>query len=506
MIGRALPTAQELQSVMESRKRDIMNSDIIKRGSKHFSYLTSSSNRFAPNHGRIGMVLKGDAINVPTSEEAEKRETHHEKGSLAKHSAKTSTKKTTKKTTKKKSKTEKKTKAKTTTIAAKASTKTTSTSAKPSSTSTTSSAKATSTAANAHGFPVAALNAADDNTTSPPKAVTASHSLGLSIEANDVGYIATVQIGSAGTNFRMLIDSGSADTWVPSSSCSGCGSGHQQLGPQVSSTYSGTSTSFSITYGTGSASGFLGSDTMKIAGMTMTALPFALITQETSDFSDSSVPFDGLMGLAKKTLSNSGNPTPIDALFSANLVPATVMGYHLARAADQNNDGEVTFGGVDGTKYTGNLVQIPNVSKDGFFEIAIQGASFGGKAITGIPSGSTAILDTGTTLMVAPSAQAKAIHAQIPGSVYTGNGAYTIPCNTTQQLSFTFGGQAWPINSEDMIFLPVNENKLNGACISSLSGGQVGSANEWLLGASFLKNVYFATNAKANVVGLGVLA
>lgn len=471
---------EDLQNNFERRKRSILDMEAVKRSQSHLSYLTSSSNRFTSNRGRIGVVLKGSKnINTASKENLEERsplELANSPIAATRISTIASVKKTS--STKKKSK----------------------------KTKTTDTTLNLSTAANAKGYPEVMLEAANSEVLKAAKAVTVYNTLGLAIEANDVGYITTVQIGSNNTNFRMLIDSGSADTWVPSTSCTGCGSSHQKLGKTVSSTYSKTSTAFSIQYGTGQVSGYLGYDTLKIAGMTLKNHSMAIITKESSDFSDDSVPFDGLMGLAQKSLSNSGKPTPIDSLYSSKLVSAVVMGYHLGRAADKVNDGEVTFGGVDSTKYTGNLVEIPNVSTEGFFEIALQGVSFGGTSITGIGSGNTAILDTGTTLMVAPPADAKLIHAAIPGSVSTGGGGYTIPCNTTLQLSFTFGGKTWPLNSEDMIFLPVNDNDLDGDCISSISGGNVGSANEWLLGASFLKNVYFATNAKANVVGLGTLS
>ena len=37
--------------------------------------------------------------------------------------------------------------------------------------------------------------------------------------ANDVGYIATVQMGTPPRDFRLLMDSGSADLWVGAEGC-----------------------------------------------------------------------------------------------------------------------------------------------------------------------------------------------------------------------------------------------------------------------------------------------
>ncbi|KAE8214677.1 hypothetical protein CF327_g1951 [Tilletia walkeri] len=338
----------------------------------------------------------------------------------------------------------------------------------------------TSTNGSAIGYPVKNLDAATGAALTGAQPTTAEQSLGLDIEANDVGYIATIQIGSTQKPFRMLIDSGSADTWVASSSCTACGTKHQRLGAE-STTFKPSTNKFAITYGTGSVSGFLGHDDVYIAGLKLANHTLGVAQQQTRDFTDPSVPFDGLMGLARSELSNAGTPTPIDALFASGQVSAPVMGYRLGRVADGRNDGEVTFGGVDKLRFSGNLIEVDNVSKQGFWEAAMGGVSFGGRDLG--MSGRTAILDTGTTLIVAPKKDADAVHAAIPGSKSDGQGGYYIPCTTTQSLALTFGGVTFPIDPRDMLFLPVDQTNLQGDCISAISSGQVGQKDEWLKGA-----------------------
>lgn len=342
--------------------------------------------------------------------------------------------------------------------------------------------------------------------------------------------------------FLYQIDSGSADTWVASTACTQCGDSHQKLGKSFSSSFKASTKKFSITYGecrdtsvrsittskahrsrslflpsspsagTGSVSGIVGSDNLSIAGMNLTDHEIGLAHVESKDFSDPSVPFDGLMGLAREQLSNSQVPTPIDSLYAAKLVPAPVMGYHLGRVSDGGNgtnDGEVTFGGVDATKFVGDLVEIPNVSTQGFWEGALSGVYLSSNGDDqpkdlGLTN-RTAILDTGTTLIVAPTKDADAVHQAIPGSRSDGQGGYYIPCTFNQTLSLAFDGTSFDLDPRDMTFLPVDENNLQGDCVSSISSGQVGQENEWLVGAAFLKNVYFATNTKSNTIGLAKL-
>ena len=86
-------------------------------------------------------------------------------------------------------------------------------------------------------------------------------------------------------------------------------------------------------------------------------------------------------------------------------------------------------------------------------------------------SGRSAILDSGTTLIVMPADDAAAVHAAIEGSKPDGQGGYTIPCTTQAKLALTFGGQAFEIDSRDLKFVPLDSNNLKGECMSGISSG-----------------------------------
>ncbi|PCH42313.1 acid protease [Wolfiporia cocos MD-104 SS10] len=362
----------------------------------------------------------------------------------------------------------------------------------------------------ADGIPEIDVEAAASGGLTLANAPTANDSLGLDIEANDVGYVATVQIGTPAQDFLFLMDSGSADMWVGSETCTtegtnqGCGN-HTFLGPDSSSTFVEVGTQFEVTYGTGQVQGVTCQDNVNIAGLALNNHTFGVANVESSDFSADNIPFDGLMGLAQSGISEEGVPTPVEALASNGLISQAIASFKISRLADQLNDGEITFGGLDATKFDANtLVTFDNVNTEGFWEGDMTAVSSNGQDL-GL-TGRTAILDTGTTLIIAPQNDADAVHATIPGAASDGSGGYTIPCTTNTSIALTFGGQAFAINPLDLLFAPVNDNDLTGDCVSGISAGEVGGATEWLVGDVFLKNAYFSVNQNTNKISLAKLS
>jgi len=55
---------------------------------------------------------------------------------------------------------------------------------------------------------------------------------------------------------------------------------------------------WNITYGSGDVAGTIVTDTVTIDGLTLPKHTFGIATQESSDFSDFAIPYDGLLGLA----------------------------------------------------------------------------------------------------------------------------------------------------------------------------------------------------------------
>lgn len=94
-----------------------------------------------------------------------------------------------------------------------------------------------------------------------------------------------VQIGSEGTTFELLIDTGANDLWVASSACTSCSGlvctpcSKTSLSP-ADSTLNVTGNSFSIACGSGGAvvSGNVVTDTVSVDGLVIVDMSFGLAT------------------------------------------------------------------------------------------------------------------------------------------------------------------------------------------------------------------------------------
>ena len=297
-----------------------------------------------------------------------------------------------------------------------------------------------------------------------------------------------------------MMDSGSADFWIGGEGCkdengTDCvrmipfrfirsrfaltffttqGS-HNYLGSQTSSTFNDSGKTWKVRYGSGEVQGNIVSDTVNIAGLTLKNHTFGTALIESSNITGGD--WDGLMGLAGSSLSRQSVLTPVESLAQQGLIREPTVSYKISRLSDGLNDGEITFGGLDDSKFDSEtVVTFKSVSTSGFWEAnftaSVNGEDLGFDGI--------GIFDTGTTLIAVPEADAQALHAKIPGSGGDGQSGYTIPCNTTAVVSLTFHGQKFDINPLDLLAFPVDPTNLEGECYSSIFSLSIGGAHEWM--------------------------
>jgi cathepsin D len=309
---------------------------------------------------------------------------------------------------------------------------------------------------------------------------TQPHSLAIYQDGADYSYFSTMKFGSKGQEMHMLIDTGSTNTWVFGSDCksSPC-SIHNTFGKDDSTTLNVSTKTFQLAYGTGEVDGVMAQDRISFANYTL-QLDFGLAQTASNDFNN--YPMDGILGLGPANSNDLGAKTVMQALDDQAGLKDNILGVHLQRAADGTNDGTITIGGLDTSKFKGDIAYTSTKSGNAW-EIPVDDVYVGGKAC-GL-TGKTAIIDTGTSYALMPPSDAKALHGLIPGSSANGE-AYTVPCDASTTVEVSFSKIKYSISPKDYVGRKSNGN----VCASNIIGHQPFGPNQWILGDVFLKNVY----------------
>ena len=331
-------------------------------------------------------------------------------------------------------------------------------------------------------------------------------------QSRDSSYIGSLAIGTPPTSFEVILDTGSSDLWVASTSCGVTCSSNGNFNPSSSSSFKNQNKQFEVTYGSGQAEGTLGQDVVQMAGFSVQNQIFGVVTQTSSNFLEG--PVTGLMGLAWQSLASSGAMPLWQTLAAQGSWSEPVMAFQLTRFLNASNvqelepGGSFTMGYTNSSLYTGNIdyQNLPD-GQQSFWIQEITSMTVQGKTLTQ-PSGSAsyAAIDTGTTLVAGPASAIQSLYAQIPGSEPGSGqweGFYSYPCDTDVNVALSFGGPIWPVSPGDFQFTSTSENRCIGA-FYEIPGNEGTPA--WIVGDTFLKNVYSVFRFNPPSVGFAALS
>lgn len=312
-------------------------------------------------------------------------------------------------------------------------------------------------------------------------------------------YYSTISLGTPPQEFKVVLDTGSSNLWVPSSDCGSIACFlHSTFDSSDSSTFKENGTSFEIRYGSGSLSGFVSQDVLRIGDITVQHQDFAEATSEPG-LAFAFGQFDGILGLGFDTISVDRVVPPFYNMLNQGLIDDAVFSFYLGddNADDSDGESEAIFGGVDKDRYDGKLTYLP-LRRKAYWEVDFDSITFDGATAELANTG--AILDTGTSLIALPSELAELLNAQI-GAKKSFLGQYTIDCDKRKKLSdltFTLTGHNFTITPYDYIV------DIQGSCISSFIGMDfpepVGPLA--ILGDAFLRRYYSVYDLGKDAVGL----
>ncbi|KAH8920997.1 acid protease [Atractiella rhizophila] len=311
----------------------------------------------------------------------------------------------------------------------------------------------------------------------------------------------TISIGNPPQKFLIDFDTGSADLWVTSVNCksSTCKKKHQ-FNPGKSSTCTRQRGSFTISYGDGSStSGPIYTDTVSVGGVSGDKQTFSAVTSESTSFGGDVT--DGIMGLAYSNIGEMYRPTLIETLKDQGRIQRSQFSFRLA----QDETSELFIGGANSALYKGD-VEFHPVQDRAFYNLSSL-AHLNGNPLAYI----NAIIDTGTSIIVAPPSDATTFWDQVTGSAQYGNsGYYTFPCatNPTQsdlELKLNLPFVEWVVDTKYFNLGRVSMG--SSRCVGALVGLDVGLGDaSWILGDAFMQNTYTVFDQDYNLVGFADLA
>ncbi|KAJ6521574.1 acid protease [Mycena vulgaris] len=346
-------------------------------------------------------------------------------------------------------------------------------------------------------------------------------------------YVADVTVG--GQLFKLAVDTGSSDTWIPQRGfrclqpgtaipqpAQECGFG-ATFNPAKSKTFQLLpKTSFVASYGDGSqfVTGAAGFETVSIGGLSVTKQEIGLPNVTAWIGNDISsgllgLAFPGLTGVYNTTDPEKASPSNqlvYNPFFISALQQKKVKNPYFSTALNRpsfaqqvannydSNLGYLAFGGIAPVAVGKTAVTVPidtfsivgqSAHNYFFYAVDVQAYTFLGSSP--LTARSAVILDTGTTLNLIPDDIAAAYHAQFkPKAQYDAeDNLYIVDCKAkAPAFSVTIGGKAFTIDPRDQVIPGGTDDQGNVVCISGTTNiGQIGPGGLSVLGDTFLHNI-----------------
>jgi len=213
-------------------------------------------------------------------------------------------------------------------------------------------------------------------------------------------YFSEISVGNPPQDFKVVLDTGSSNLWIPSSDCTSIACYlHNKYDHSGSSSYKKNGSDFAIRYGSGAVEGYISKDTVQLGDLKIKNQLFGEATSEPG-LAFAFGRFDGILGLGYDTISVNGIPPPFYSAVDQGLLDDPVFAFYLADVNDKEAESEAIFGGVNKDHYTGDLTMIP-LRRKAYWEVDLDAITFGGETAEFESTG--AILDTGTSLIAMPT-------------------------------------------------------------------------------------------------------
>ncbi|KAI0363762.1 aspartic proteinase precursor [Pilatotrama ljubarskyi] len=329
-------------------------------------------------------------------------------------------------------------------------------------------------------------------------------SFSIPITNTALQYTVSVGVGTPPTEYNLVVDTGSANTWV------GANKTYVQTNTSID-----TGVGVEVSYGSGIFRGEEFLDTVTIGDL-------VIKNQSIGDANVFAVGFiqgvDGILGLGPtdRTVNTTGIPgivpTVLDNAFEQGLIEQKLVGVAMAPSGNTSTvtNGELTIGDIDPSKFTGDLNYVPlTTTAPASTFVGIDQSLTYGSANTVILPTAAGIVDTGTTLILLASDYFAAYLGASGAKHDLKTGFLRInpdQVSNLQSLFFHIGNTTYEFTPDAQIW-PRALNSLIGGDDSHvyLIIGDLGVNSEqgfnFVNGMTFLERFYHVFDAENNLAG-----
>ncbi|KAI0031775.1 aspartic peptidase domain-containing protein [Vararia minispora EC-137] len=316
-----------------------------------------------------------------------------------------------------------------------------------------------------------------------------------------VSYLANVGVGSPATQYSLIIDTGSSNTWV--------GAGRAFV---RTSTSTSTGRRVAVTYGSGSFSGTEFTDTVTLGtGLTISGQSIGVASTSTGFSGVDGIVGIGPVDLTAGTVANTATvPTVTDNLFRLGLISANEIAVSFEPTTSLSiTNGELTWGGTDSSKFTGTISFTPvtRTSPASEFWGIDQSVRYG--TSTNILSSTAGIVDTGTTLVLLATNAFSAYQRATGGVLDNNTGLLRLTSaqfNNLQSLFFTTNGVTFELTPNAQLWPRALNTAIGGVAgdfylIVNDLGTPSGQGLDFINGQTFLERFYSVFDTANKRVG-----
>ncbi|CAD5218248.1 unnamed protein product [Bursaphelenchus okinawaensis] len=321
----------------------------------------------------------------------------------------------------------------------------------------------------------------------------------------DVAYIGNITVGTPPSQFRVVLDTGSSDVWVPALDCKVEGTQNRcnktNLFDETSSTtYKDQNREFTITYGTGEVSGHVGEDTVGLGGIDDDKIVVKNqgvgIAEVLDKILNSDETLDGIVGLAFSSISSENETSIFEKAVVENLVDEPIFTVWLDEEGSQANGtvgGQITYGGFDDEHCDDSNIDYAQVSKALWWYFEIDDFEVDGNANG---KSYSAITDTGTSIIATPKKVFDKIVDAFDAKFNPFYGVYLTDCEKTPTLTVVLNNKKHDIEAKHVL-LKLDE----GVCLLAIAPFEVPQI-DFILGDPFIRQFCQVHNVEEKTVGL----